>query len=182
MARQVLFIHGGGGGAYEEDLKLAASLRDRLGADYAVQYPQMPDEEDPDYEVWKQTIADELAAMAVDGILVGHSIGASVIIRAVVDGIGQPIAGVFLVATPFWHDHEIWRWTEVELPDDAAERLPRGVPVFFYHGSQDEIAPVSHLDMYARVFPQATVRRLDGRNHQLNDDLAEVAQDILGLN
>jgi hypothetical protein len=32
--------------------------------------------------------------------------------------------------------------------------------------------------MLAKVLPDATVRRLQGRNHQLNDDVSEVARDI----
>jgi predicted alpha/beta hydrolase family esterase len=182
MARQVLFIHGGGGGAYEADARLAASLRDALGAGYVVRYPQMPDEEEPSYETWKSIIAGEVDAMGSGAVLVGHSIGASVVIRAVVDGdVGHSLAGVFLVAAPFWYDHDFWCWPEVELPTDAAGRIPDGLPVFLYHGRQDEAIPVSHVEMYARALPQATVRRLDGRDHQLNDDLAEVAQDIMRL-
>lgn len=182
MARQVLFVHGGGGGAYDEDSKLVESLRITLGADYVVRYPQMPDEEEPDYGTWKDLIASEIAAMGSGAILVGHSIGASVIIRAVVDGgIGQSLAGVFLLSSPFWYDHEFWRWDEVKLPSDAAGRIPDGLPVFLYHGRQDEVVPVSHMEMYARALPRATVRRLDGRDHQLNDDLSEVARDIMRL-
>jgi len=179
MARQVLFVHGGGDGAYEADSKLVTSLRSKLGADHVVRYPMMPNEADPDYETWKNVITGELANMGSGSILVGHSIGASVAIRVVVDGgIEQPLAGVFLLAAPFWHDHDFWHWKEVELPTNAAERIPNGTPVFLYHGRQDGSVPFSHVEMYARALPQATVRHLDGRNHQLNDDLTEVAQDI----
>jgi uncharacterized protein len=182
MAKQVLFVHGGGGGAYEEDQKLVASLRDRLGADYVVRYPEMPDEDEPDYEVWKNIITAELAGMGSGAVLVGHSIGASVIIRVVVDGgIERSLAGVFLLAAPFWYEHEFWKWKEVELPPDAAGRIPDGLPVFLYHGRRDEVVPFSHLEMYSRALPRATVRPLDGRNHQLDDDLTEVARDIVLL-
>jgi predicted alpha/beta hydrolase family esterase len=182
MAGQVLFIHGGGGGAYEADSTLAASLQSALGAEYVVRYPEMPDEEEPDYDTWTSIIAGELADMGSGGVLVGHSIGASVVIRAVVDGrVGPSLAGVFLVSAPFWYDHEFWRWDAVKLPKDAAERIPDGLPVFLYHGREDEGVPISHVEMYARALPQATVRRLDGRDHQLNDDLTEVAQDIMRL-
>jgi predicted alpha/beta hydrolase family esterase len=182
MARQVLFIHGGGGGAYEADATLAASLRDRLGAEYVVRYPELLDEEEPDYAVWTRLIADELADMGSGAILVGHSIGASVIIRAVVDGrVGRSLAGVFLVSAPFWYDDDFWCWKEVQLPDDADARIPDDLPVFLYHGRDDEGVPVAHVEMYARALPRATVRVLDGRDHQLNDDLADVARDIMRL-
>lgn len=179
MTKPVLFVHGGGAGAYDDDAKLAASLREKLGPSYDVRYPRMPNEADPEYRIWKQTICDELAAMGDGPILVGHSIGASVVIRVLANGdIDQYVAGVFLVAAPFWHDHEIWRWKEVELPKRAGASLPKSLPVFLYHGREDEIVPFSHVELYAKALPQAVVRRLDGRNHQLNDDLSEVASDI----
>ena len=55
------------------------------------------------------------------------------------------------------------------------------LPVMFYHGSEDEFVPFSHLAMYATLFPIATIRRLEGRNHQLNGDLSDIAGDIRAL-
>ena len=56
-----------------------------------------------------------------------------------------------------------------------------GVPIHFYHGLDDEVAPPSQVDLYAHAVPQAQVHRLRGRDHQLNDDLYEVAGTILSL-
>src|SRR5262245_27395017 len=61
MRKHVLFIQGGGPGAYEVDGMLAASLRHALGPAYDVRYPKMPHEEDPEMEAWKAQIAAELA-------------------------------------------------------------------------------------------------------------------------
>ncbi len=182
MAKQVLLIHGAGEGAHKEDAKLADSLRSELGPGHEVRYPAMPNEDEPNYNLWRREILRDVREMGAGVVLVGHSIGASVLIRMVADrGPWSAIAGVVLIAGPFWHDDEFWRWDEVALPPDAAAHYPAGVPLFLYHGDEDEIVPVSHLDLYAKVFPQATVRRLPGRNHQLNDDMTEVARDIKGL-
>jgi hypothetical protein len=35
-----------------------------------------------------------------------------------------------------------------------------------------------HADLYGRAIPQAQVHRLPGRDHQLNNDLREVAEAI----
>jgi predicted alpha/beta hydrolase family esterase len=182
MTRQVLFIQGAGEGAFDDDAKLAADLREKLGSGYQVRYPQMPNEDDPSSAAWKQLILAEIEAMGDGAILVGHSVGASVIIKVVCDGkLPRRLAGIFLVAAPFWHDHEFWRSQEDELPKDASARLPKDVPLFLYHGRNDEVVPFAHVEMYAAALPQAKVRRLDRRNHQLNDDLAEVAGDIQRL-
>jgi hypothetical protein len=182
MRRQVLFVQGGGKGAYDADARLAASLESKLGADYQVRYPRMPDEDEPDFAAWKACIAQELAAMGEGALVVGHSIGASVVIRVLAESEAERgLAGVFLIAAPFWHDDEVWRWKEAELPKDAGDRLSGGPPLFLYHGRQDEIVPFGHLGLYAKALPKAVVRRLEGRNHQLDDDLSEVAGDILRL-
>jgi uncharacterized protein len=181
MTKQVLLIQGGGGGAYEADAVLAENLREKLGPAYNVHYPQMPNEEEPDYKTWKRTILDEARNMGERAILVGHSIGASVLIKMLTEQGQKPsIAGVFLAAAPFWHDHEFWRWDEAALSRDAAEHYPRDVPLFFYHGEEDAV-PVAHLEMYAKVLPTAIVRRLPGRDHQLNNDMTELARDIEAL-
>jgi uncharacterized protein len=179
MRKQVLFVQGGGEGAYKDDAKLAASLGRELGPDYQVRYPAMPNEDEPDYTAWKQRIAEELEAMGDGTILVGHSIGASVLMKFLAESEPkQSLAGIFLIAAPFWHDDDVWRWKEVELPKDVSTRLPDAVRLFLYHGRDDEIVPFAHVAMYAKAIPHAVVRRLDGRNHQLNDDLSDVAADI----
>ena len=53
--------------------------------------------------------------------------------------------------------------------------------VYLYHGSKDETAPFEHVHLYAQAIPQAVVRRLSGRDHQLNNDMSEVAADIRRL-
>jgi len=180
MTRQVLFIQGGGAGAFDEDAKLAANLGEKLGPGYEVRYPRMPNENEPDYAPWKQVILAEIEAMGDGAILVGHSLGASLLIKIVCDEkLPHKPAGIFLAAAPFWcDDPQGWKWQEVELSKDAGTRLPTDVPVFLYHGRDDEIAPFAHVELYAAALPQAKVRRLERRNHQLNGDLAEVASDI----
>jgi hypothetical protein len=176
---EVLFVQGAGEGAHDEDADLAANLRQELGKGYAVRFPRMPEEDEPDYATWVRLVEDEVAEMGDGAFVVGHSIGASVVIRWLAEKAPpQALAGVFLLAAPFWHDHQVWRWKEVELPRGAASKLPRATPIHMYHGEDDEIVPFEHLDMYAKAIPQASVHPLRGRNHQLNGDLSEVATEI----
>ena len=50
-----------------------------------------------------------------------------------------------------------------------------------YHGRDDDTAPLAHVELYTRALPSAHVRRLANRDHQLNNDLSEVANDIRQL-
>ena len=181
MKKQVLFVQGGGQGAYEEDKKMAVNLRDVLGAAYHVRCPKMPDEVSPEYKAWRDRIAGELAELEDEVILVGHSLGASVLLKYLSEAkVEKSAAGVFLIAPPYW-GVEDWEVDEYALQADFASKLPAWLPMFFYHSRDDEWVPFAHLALYKEKLPQATIREFDGRGHQFDDDLSEVAQDIEGL-
>lgn len=181
MKRQVLFIHGGGQGAYEADKELAANLRDELGAAYHVRCPEMPDEESPEYEAWKEKIEQELAALDGEVILVGHSLGALILLKYVSEEeVEKPIAGLFLVATPYVGTGG-WEFEEDALREDFAAEIHLRLPVFLYHSHDDEVVPFAHLALYEAKLAQATIQELEGRGHQSDNDLSEVARDIKSL-
>jgi uncharacterized protein len=181
VTKHVLFIQGAGEGAYQEDEKLAASLRHSLGSEYEVHYPAMPNEEDAPYEQWKTQIENELAALHGPIFLVGHSVGASIVMKYMSElTVEKPVAGIFLMACPFWGG-DGWRyegWEELALPTNT---LPKDTPIVLYHCRDDEVVPFAHLALYADILPQAQVRELDKGGHQLNNDLSVVAKDIKSL-
>lgn len=180
--RQILFVQGGGEGAHDEwDAKLVATLMRELGSGYKVHYPLMPNEASPDYAKWSAAIRREITSLGDGAILVGHSIGATILINALTEKPPkQTPGGIFLVAAPFIGDGG-WPSDEIHPNPHLGEALPEGAPVFLYHGDKDETAPIGHVDLYTIAIPQARVLRLKGRDHQLNEDLSEVAQDILSL-
>ena len=172
----LLFIQGGGEGTHDKwDDKLADSLRRELGDAYEVRYPRMPSEDDPSYAAWGPAIAEATAALEDGAVVVGHSVGGTLLIHALAE---RPpdvmLAGIILIAAPFVGAGG-WPGEEFELPSDFGQLLPAGVPVHVFHGLEDDEVPPAHADLYARAIPHAQVHRLPGRDHQLGNDLAEVA-------
>jgi hypothetical protein len=45
----------------------------------------------------------------------------------------------------------------------------------------DDTAPPSHAELYAHAIPHVRIHHLPGRDHQLDDDLSEVAASIKSL-
>jgi predicted alpha/beta hydrolase family esterase len=182
MKRQVLFVQGGGERVHDDwDSKLVESLRGALGPAYEVRYPRMPNEDDPSYATWKAAIEKEIAALTDGAILVGHSLGGTILIHAFAEQRPKLEPGaVILVAAPFVGEGG-WPSDDWEPQHDLGAKLPRGVPIYLYHGLADSEAPPSHAELYARAIPQAHLCRLPNRDHQLNNDLCEIADAIKTL-
>jgi predicted alpha/beta hydrolase family esterase len=179
MKKHVLFIHGGGEEGYKADQALAACLHGALGDSYEVRYPKMPNADNPTCKTWRDQIEQELAATDSEVILVGHSLGGSMLLKYLSEEqIDRPVAGLFLLAPPYWGAAG-WHYDEYALQEDFAARLP-GIPrVVVYHSRDDDIVPFAHLALYAAKLPQAIIRELDGRGHQFRNDLSEVVEDMI---
>ena len=179
---QILFVQGAGEDVHEQwDNKLVESLRRELGPGYEIRYPVMPNEADPKLATWRVALEAEMAALDNGAIVVGHSVGGTILIHVLAERNPPVVLGaIALIAVPFIGNGG-WESEDIEPRPDLAARLPAGVPVFLYHGDKDAIAPVEHLALYASAIPTAQVRRLTNRDHQLDNDLSEVARDIREL-
>ena len=174
----VLFVQGGGKGAHHEDTALAASLERALGDEYEVHFPRMPNEADPNVQSWKRKLSAELSRLRGKVLLVGHSVGGSILLKYLSEKeIKKPIAGLFLLATPSW-DKDQWNFDDLKLPHNIAEKLAAIPRIFLYHSRDDGVVPFAHLALHGARLPQATVRAVDGRGHQFGNDLTDVARDI----
>jgi pimeloyl-ACP methyl ester carboxylesterase len=172
----VLFIQGGGAGAHDEwDEKLAGSLRRELGDAYDIRFPRMPAEDDPSYAAWGPAISEATATLENGAIVVGHSIGGTLLIQTLAE---QPpdvsLAAIVLIAAPFVGVGG-WPGEEFELSSDLGALLPVGAAVHIFHGLEDDVVPPAHANLYARAIPPGRLHLLPGRDHQLSNDLGDVA-------
>jgi predicted alpha/beta hydrolase family esterase len=177
----ILFVQGAGPRVHDDwDLKLVESLRRGLGESYQVRYPRMPDEGDPRMDAWRPVLEQELSSLRPGAVVVGHSVGGTMLIHVLADPVpATTLAAIALIAAPFIGDGG-WESDDIAARTDFGERLP-AAPVLLYHGEDDADVPVTHVERYAAAIPRARVCRLAGRDHQLNNDLSEVARDIREL-
>lgn len=182
MKRQVLFIQGGGEDVHDSwDNHLVDSLASELGDSYQIVYPRMPDEADPHYRPWAEAIGREVGKLDDGAIVVGHSLGAMMLIHAIAESSpNTKLGGLFLIATPYVGKGG-WPSDEIEERPALGKDLPEDLIVRFYHGDADDEVPIEHDDLYRKAVPQAVVTTLKGRDHQLGNDLSDVAADILTL-
>ncbi|HET7925475.1 MAG TPA: alpha/beta fold hydrolase, partial [Rhodanobacteraceae bacterium] len=182
MAKQILFVQGAGESVHDAwDDKLVRSLERELGDAFRVTYPRMPGETDPRYADWKATLLEQFERLEDGAVLVGHSIGGAILIHVLAEQLPRRTLGaIALIAAPFIGDGG-WPSEDIEPCPDLGKHLPDDVPVFLYHGTADTIVPFAHVTLYAKAIPQASVRALANRDHQLDNDLGDVARDIRSL-
>src|SRR3954447_2689105 len=104
MTKNVLFIHGAGeqSGAEGGGL-LAAALRAGLAAGTRLAAPIMPKPDAPDAAAWEAALRERLHQQRAPLVLVGHSLGGSVIFKYLAQhGIPTGLASVVSIAAPFW--------------------------------------------------------------------------------
>ena len=174
-SHSVLFIPGAGDPRHPQGSShLAAYLERELGPDFDVVAPEMPGWDDPDYRSWRDAIAGLMPALGEAPLLVGHSLGASVLLKYLAEGTyQQPIGGLFLVSTPFWGSD----LPDFALPDDFATEV-LDMPIFLYHSRNDPEIPLSHLRRYQEHLPHATSRVIEGSEHSFVNGLPELLRDL----
>jgi predicted alpha/beta hydrolase family esterase len=182
MKRQVLFVQGAGPRVHDEwDSRLVESLTRELGPPYEIHYPRMPGEDNPDVAAWKAALKRQFERLRDGAIVVGHSVGGTILIDTVAKEPPAHVLGaIFLLAAPFLGEGG-WQSNDWEPSSGIGEKLPQGVPIYLYHGLADSTVPPSHAALYAQAIPQAHLCRLPGRDHQLNNDLREIAAVIATL-
>jgi uncharacterized protein len=177
---QLLLVHSSGPqGPRQGSRYLAAALRKALGPGYDLRYPVMPAPDDPAYAPWRDRLQAELDTLDGDALIVGHSLGGSVLLKCLSESRkARPIPAVFLLATPFWSAPAGSQLHQFVLRRGFAARLPPIGQIFLYHSRDDDSVPFTHLARYAQALPQATVRELDGYGHLFKRTCKDLVADI----
>lgn len=181
MKKQILFVHSAGPqGIHAGSGDLAAFLQKTLGTQYRVIHPNMPEPENPQYNRWKEQIEQELARIDGEIVLVGHSLGGSVLLKYLSEEKPpKSIAGVCIVAAPYWGTKG-WSSRDFALRKKLSA-LHHGPRMMLFHSRDDAVVPLSHLRQYAAVLPDAKVYELNGGGHLFHHGCYELADAIRKL-
>jgi predicted alpha/beta hydrolase family esterase len=180
--KQVLFVHSGGSqGLHQGSHDLVVWLRTALGPPYEVIYPMMPHPNNPKYQEWKEQLKLEFTRLHDGIIIIGHSLGGSVILKFLSEEkITRKIDGLFIMGAPYWGKRN-WKVNEFVLKHKFAASLPAINDIFLYHSRRDLVVPFSHFSYYAEQMPFANLRPIAGSEHIFSAGLPELVNDIKSL-
>lgn len=183
MNATVMFIHSAGPqGSEQGSNNMIAYLKEELMNEYDLTFPNMPTPEDPKYIEWKDQIEKELKVLKGEVILVGHSLGGSVLLKLLSEETYNiKISGLFVVAAPYWGIDKDWQRQDFILQEDFDQHLRQIPQLFLYHSREEEIVPFSHHLAYAEKLPQANRIVLEGSQHLFQNGLPELIKEIRSL-
>ncbi|MEA1929788.1 MAG: alpha/beta hydrolase [Patescibacteria group bacterium] len=197
MKKQILVIHGGETFEnYEdflkflrehplelEDLKKGAGWKDNLqedlGSNYEVLKPEMPNGWNAHYVEWAIWLEKIAPLLNPNVSLVGHSMGGNFLVKYLAENkFPKEIESLHLVAAPFDAEGSDFSMGDFALPS-SLNLVPQQVgQIFIYQSTDDALVPPANADKYKKVFPDATLRTFDDREHFSQERFPEIVEDI----
>jgi predicted alpha/beta hydrolase family esterase len=180
--KQLFFVHSAGPQTvHEGSSDFVAWLIAQLGAEYDIKHPLMPSPDNPDYEPWERQLEIELKDVQGDVVIIGHSLGGSVIVKYLATHqVNCTVAGLYLCAAPFWGKDD-WQYEPFTLSSDFVTHLPPIGSVHLYHSKDDPFVPYRHAEFYRDVLPGAVLHTIEGDNHLFDTGNEQLLEDIRSL-
>ncbi len=197
--KQVVVIHGGNTfETYEQYLSFLKSsefdferlktkrfkdvLGDRLGKDFEVILPSMPNSENAKYEEWKIWFEKIVPFLEETIILVGHSLGGIFLAKYLSEEIfPKKILGTFLIAAPYDGRYLEEFLGDFALPKSLERFMAQGGKINLYHSKDDPVVPFVNVEKYKEDLPEAEVIVFEDREHFSQDEFLELTEDIKKL-
>lgn len=115
--------------------------------------PALPDPLRPSYKRWLRTIAREAKKWGPDTIVVGHSIGGALALRALENCARRPVRGVILVGAPFSSIVSAQAMMDFfDRPIDWYDLRRKAGRVTVIHAKNDPFIPRDHALRYVEAF------------------------------
>jgi len=183
MKKQIFFAHSGGaqGRPGQGSYDFVDWLRVTLEKEYEIFYPIIEDPEAPTYAMWKAMFTQKLANLAGEVLLIGHSLGGSMLLKFLSEErTNLQINGLFLVSAPFW-GKDGWNVDDFALRSNFRKHLPELPEIHLYHCLGDPIVPCEHMEYYKKELPSAVIHELGGKDHAFTKGMPKIAENLRSL-
>ena len=198
MKKQVIFIHGGGSFDTQDDyiefLKKEEfnpyeinekrwwhSLEEKLGIDFDIMTPTMPNINNASYEEWKTWFEKIFPYLRDNVILIGHSLGGAFLAKYLSENkFPKNILATYLVAASY---HDVQHYSKDSfVPPESLQLLEKqGGKITIYHSEDDTRVSFEYFSKFVKALPNAHAVAFQDRGHLTHEEFPELIQNILLL-
>jgi hypothetical protein len=158
------------------------SLGEKLGKNFEVILPRMPNSLNAKYLEWKIWFEKMIPFFNKEVVLGGHSLGGIFLVKYLSENkFPKKILGTFLVAAPFDEKDADYTLADFKLPKDLSRLEKQGGKLFFYQSQDDSIVPFKDFGKYKKALPGANFREFKNRDHFGQATFPELVRDIKKL-
>lgn len=119
------------------------TLQEKLGDDFVVYAPQMPNKQNAQYEEWKILFEKVIALVDENSILIGHSMGGIFLAKYLSENkIHKKIQKTFLISAPFSDEGMVHESLCSFVREGSLSNLEKQAgEVYLYHSEDDMVVP-----------------------------------------
>ena len=183
MKKQIVVIHGGDTfEKYEEFLSFLKNfqidpdyfknkgwkdtLQDKLGEDFEVIAPNMPNKINAKYLEWKIWFEKYFQFLNEGVIFVGHSLGGTFLAKYLSENsFPKKIKALLLVAAPFDAEDSDESLNDFALPASLAKITEQADKVYLFHSKDDPVVPFEQVNKYKKALPNSEIIAFTDRQH-----------------
>lgn len=196
MKTQVVIIHGGDTfETYQEYLSSLKdfqidldyinkkgwkkSLQEKLGDDFAVISPKMPNSGNAKYLEWKIWFEKFFPFLNDEVVLIGHSLGGLFLTKYLSENIfPKKIKATLLVAPPFDSADSEYTLGDFSLPNELIKFQEQGGKIYFYHSKDDPVVSFVDFNKYKKALSTASFIVFEDREHFVQEEFPEIIEKI----
>lgn len=200
MKKQVVVIHGGktfktyqeyiysllnrevDADRFKEQKNWRDSLGAKLGADFEVFTPKMPNPNNAVYKEWKIWFERMTEFLNDNVIFVGHSLGGIFLAKYFSENLfNKKVKAVLLVAAPSADLKDEAPLFGFTLPKSLKKLQNQAKIIYLIHSKDDPIVPFSHVNKYKKLLPNSQIVAFKNKQHFHRESFPEIVKLIKKL-
>jgi len=194
MKKQIIVIHGGDSYKTSEDYLAAlknwevtkesffpkfdwkSNLQSKLGEEYEVLAPRMPNKQNAKYEEWKIWFEKIFPFLEGGVILVGHSMGGLFLAKYLSENtFPKKIKTIFLIA-PVYRDTE--EAANFPITSNLEKVWSQCQNIHIFQSEDDPLVSMAETEEYKKAWPGAKMHSFQDRGHFRQENFPEIVEEI----
>jgi hypothetical protein len=159
-----------------------SGLRGKLGEDFEVILPIMPNKFNARYEEWKIWLEKLVPFLEPEIVLVGHSMGGAFLAKYLSQNtFPKKVLATFMIGAPY--SDKYMEGTGETIGDFAPQEnldkfSEQGGKIYIYHSKDDPIAPFLNAEGYKKRLEDAEIIAFSDKGHFQDEEFPELVEKI----